>query len=51
MFDYNGPLWVKFAYDRDAPFGWLDKALDAPVNAGWAVVDRKVDWKRIFPEE
>lgn len=39
----------EFAYDRQAQFGRLDKALDAaPVNR-WAVVDMKRDWKRVFP--
>jgi haloacid dehalogenase-like hydrolase len=38
----------EYAYDRRAPLGRLDVALDAaPVN-GWTVVDMKNDWKRVF---
>jgi hypothetical protein len=38
----------EYAYDRDTPFGRLDKALDAAAMNKWAVVDMKNDWKRIF---
>jgi len=39
----------EYAYDRQAHFGKLDKALDAaPVNK-WTVVNMKNDWKKIFP--
>lgn len=39
----------EFAYDRDSPFGRLDKALDEAKEHGWIVVDMKNDWKTIFP--
>jgi haloacid dehalogenase-like hydrolase len=38
----------EYAYDRNTPFGHLDKALDAAVLNKWVVVDMKNDWKRIF---
>lgn len=38
----------EFAYDRDSPFGRLDKALDAAPAEGWVVVDMKNDWSRIW---
>jgi haloacid dehalogenase-like hydrolase len=38
----------EYAYDRDTPFGRLDKALDAAALNKWSVVDMKNDWKRIF---
>jgi hypothetical protein len=38
----------EYAYDRDTPFGRLDKALDAAALNKWTVVDMKNDWKRIF---
>jgi hypothetical protein len=41
----------EYAYDRDTPFGHLDKALDAAARNGWTVVDMKNDWKRIFAFE
>ena len=41
----------EYAYDRDTPFGRLDKALDAAALNGWTIVDMKNDWKRIFPLE
>jgi hypothetical protein len=41
----------EYAYDRDTPFGHLDKALDAAAPNKWAVVDMKNDWKHIFPFE
>ena len=37
------------AYDRDSAIGKLDKALDEAQQKGWAVVDMKKDWKKIFP--
>jgi phosphoglycolate phosphatase-like HAD superfamily hydrolase len=40
----------EYAYDRNTPFGRLDKALDAAPQRGWVVVDMKVDWKVIFPD-
>jgi hypothetical protein len=41
----------EYAYDRSAPFGRLDKALDAAVLNKWTVVDMKADWKRVFAFE
>ena len=41
----------EYAYDRKAPFGRLDKALDEANSRGWIVVDMKKDWARIFPFE
>lgn len=41
----------EYAYDRQSPFGHLDKALDAATENHWTVVDMKADWKRIFPEK
>ncbi|SEG75639.1 HAD family hydrolase [Bosea lathyri] len=39
----------EFAYDRQAHFGKLDKALDAAAVNKWTVVDMKRDWKKVFP--
>jgi len=39
----------EYAYDRQSPFGKLDKALDEANEKGWIVVDMKNDWKVIFP--
>ncbi len=41
----------EWAYDRRSPIGRLDQALDEARAAGWTVVDRKRDWKRIYPFE
>ena len=41
----------EYAYDRDTPFGRLDKALDAAAVNKWTIVDMKNDWKVIFPFE
>jgi phosphoglycolate phosphatase-like HAD superfamily hydrolase len=41
----------EYAYDRNTPFGRLDKALDEAHARGWTVVDMKKDWKVIFPFE
>jgi hypothetical protein len=38
----------EYAYDRNTPFGRLDKALDAAAQNKWVVVDMKRDWKNIF---
>jgi hypothetical protein len=38
----------EYAYDRNTPFGRLDKALDAAPLNNCVVVDMKKDWKRIF---
>jgi hypothetical protein len=39
------------AYDRISPIGRLDKALDEAETHGWAVVDMKRDWNRVFAFE
>jgi hypothetical protein len=41
----------EYAYDRNTPFGRLDKALDAAALNKWVVVDMKSDWRRIFTFE
>ena len=41
----------EYAYDRNAEFGRLDKALDVASINQWSVVDMKKDWKRIFAFE
>jgi len=41
----------EFAYDRQAHFGKLDKALEAANVNRWTVVDMKRDWKKVFPFE
>ncbi len=41
----------EYAYDRNSPFGRLDKALDAAAVNKWTVIDMKNDWKRIFAFE
>ncbi len=41
----------EYAYDRNTPFGRLDKALDAAALNKWVVADMKNDWKRIFAFE
>ncbi len=41
----------EYAYDRDTPFGRLDRALDAAATNQWVVIDMKNDWKRIFAFE
>lgn len=38
----------EYAYDRQAHFGKLDKALDEGTKRGWTIVDMKNDWKKIF---
>jgi hypothetical protein len=39
----------EYAYDRQSHVGKLDKALDEASKRGWTVVDRRQDWKTIFP--
>jgi phosphoglycolate phosphatase-like HAD superfamily hydrolase len=39
----------EWAYDRNAPVGKLDKALDEAQAKGWTVVSMRNDWYRIFP--
>jgi phosphoserine phosphatase len=41
----------EWAYDRDSSIGRLDKGLDQALENGWTVVDMKLDWKTIFPDE
>jgi hypothetical protein len=41
----------EYAYDRNTPFGRLDKALDAAALNKWTIVDMKSDWKRILAFE
>ena len=41
----------EWAYDRDSPFGRLDKALDEAPRRGWVVVDMKADWSQIYPAQ
>jgi phosphoglycolate phosphatase-like HAD superfamily hydrolase len=41
----------EWAYDRKSHVGRLDRALDEARAKGWAVVDMKSDWKRIFAFE
>jgi phosphoglycolate phosphatase-like HAD superfamily hydrolase len=41
----------EWAYDRTSHIGKLDKALDEADAKGWAVVDMKTDWNRVFPFE
>jgi len=38
----------EYAYDRDSPFGRLDKALAEADRRGWIVIDMKRDWRTIF---
>ena len=41
----------EYAYDRQAHFGKLDKALDAAKINNWTVASMKDDWAKIFPFE
>jgi phosphoserine phosphatase len=41
----------EYAYDRQAHFGKLDKALDAAQINNWTVASMKDDWARIFSFE
>jgi hypothetical protein len=41
----------EYAYDRDTPFGRLDKALNAAAMNKWVVAAMKNDWNRIFAFE
>jgi len=41
----------EYAYDRGAPVGALDAALDDAKAKGWTVVDMRLDWKRVYPGE
>ena len=51
LFVHHTDAEREYAYDRDTPFGRLDKALDAAAMNKWAVVDMKNDWKRVFAFE
>lgn len=39
----------EYAYDRAAKTGRLDQGLDYARAKGWAVIDMKRDWRRVFP--
>ena len=39
----------EYAYDRDATFGKLDRALDEAPQRGWVVIDMKSDWGAVLP--
>jgi hypothetical protein len=41
----------EWAYDRKSKIGTLDKAWDKALAKGWAVVDMKRDWKKVFAFE
>ena len=40
----------EYAYDRESPFGRLDRGLDAAAGRGWVVVDMQRDWARVFAD-
>mgnify|MGYP000948607175 CR=1 FL=1 len=40
----------EYAYDRNSPFGRLDRGLDEAPKRGWTVVSMKKDWKQIYPK-
>ncbi len=40
----------EWAYDRGAPVGKLEKALDAAALYRWTVADMANDWRTVFPE-
>ncbi|MBO9100961.1 MULTISPECIES: HAD family hydrolase [unclassified Rhizobium] len=41
----------EYAYDRQSPFGKLDKALNEAERRNWLVVDMKADWKKVYAFE
>jgi hypothetical protein len=41
----------EWAYDRDSPFGRLDRALDEATARDWTLIDVKRDWKRVYAFE
>lgn len=41
----------EYAYDRQSPFGRLDRALDEAPQRGWRIVSMQRDWKWIFSTE
>jgi phosphoglycolate phosphatase-like HAD superfamily hydrolase len=38
----------EYAYDRQSPFGRLDKAMDLAPRNGWVLVSMKDDWSQVF---
>ncbi len=38
----------EYAYDRESPFGRLDKAMDLAPRNGWVLVSMKDDWSQVF---
>lgn len=38
----------EYAYDRQSPFGRLDKAMELAPRNGWVLVSMKDDWLRVF---
>jgi phosphoserine phosphatase len=38
----------EYAYDRESPFGRLDRGLDEAAPRGWTVVSMKNDWKVVY---
>jgi hypothetical protein len=38
----------EYAYDRQSPFGKLDKALNEAERRNWLVVDMKSDWNKVY---
>jgi phosphoserine phosphatase len=40
----------EYAYDRNSPFGKLDRGLDEGPKRGWTIVSMKRDWKAVYPE-
>ncbi|MBK8639260.1 MAG: haloacid dehalogenase-like hydrolase [Chromatiaceae bacterium] len=38
----------EYAYDRQSPFGRLDKAMDLVPRNGWVLVSMKDDWSQVF---
>ncbi len=38
----------EFAYDRESPFGKLDRGLEPAISRGWLLVSMRKDWKRVF---
>ena len=37
------------AYDRDTPFGRLDRGLELAAVHGWSLVSMRRDWSQVFP--
>lgn len=40
----------EYAYDRQSPFGRLDKGLTDGPKLGWTIVSVKNDWKQVYPK-